>query len=243
MGVDYSRQAAGYDRARADDRVDREYWLRGLLEVGSIQAGERVLDLGAGTGRFTRLLAPTNRVTALDPSREMLHQARDKGSFPCVQGDGGRLPFRPGAFDVTLVVMVLHHLRDIAAAFGEIARVSRRVVVATSDMTTRRLGILEEAFPSLLPIDRERFPPIEEIEARMTSAGFHTIRREARPYRRTLTADEQLDRVRRKYLSTFDLLPAGEYDRGLRFLERELRARAGEPFDVTADFTFLAGTR
>lgn len=243
MTIDYSRHAAEYDRARADDVVDQEFWLRGLLEVGGILPGASILDLGAGTGRFAKLLSATNPVAALDASREMLRVAQGKGSFASVQGDAHQLPFKADAFDVTVMVMVLHHLADPPAALREVARVSRRAVVVTSDMSTRRLGIIEEAFPSLLDIDRRRFPPIASVVASLRAAGFRDVRQEARAYSRSFTVLEQLDRVRRRYLSTFDLLPAGEYERGKRFLEMELPQRYPGGFEVAASFTFLAGTR
>lgn len=243
MAVDYSRHAADYDRVRADEITDREFWLRGLVEVGGLRNGERVLDLGAGTGRFAKLLSAKNRVVALDSSEAMLRVARAKGPFECVQGDGHRLPFRADTFDVTVVVMVLHHLDDYVAALGDVARVAHRVVVATSDMATRRLGILEEAFPSLLAIDRSRFPPVPAVVQALEAAGFreHTI--EERAYIRTLTTEDQLDRVRHRYLSTFDLLPPGEYERGLEFLETEMPRRYGDHFEITARFTFLCATK
>jgi ubiquinone/menaquinone biosynthesis C-methylase UbiE len=241
--VDYSRRAADYDRIRADDVTDREFWLRGLVEVGRVRAGERVLDLGAGTGRFASLLSVTNPVVAFDASREMLQVARAKGRFACILGDGHRLPFRADSFDVTMIVMVLHHLVDYRAVLDQVARVSGRVVLATSDMATRRLGILEEAFPGLLEVDRARFPSIERIVSALNDAGFPDVTVEERRYVRNLTPEQQLDRVRRKYLSTFDLIPADEYERGLRFLEVELPRRYSGRFEVAANFTFLGATR
>jgi len=139
--------------------------------------------------------------------------------------------------------MVLHHLADPDRALADVARVSRRVVIATTDMASRRLGILEEAFPSLLEIDRNRFPRIDTVAAALLSIGFREIHVEERPFHRTFTTEQQLDRVRRKYLSTFDLLPPGEYERGVRFLETELPRRYGDRFETKASFTFLAATR
>ena len=243
MPVDYSRRAPDYDEVRADDATDRGFWLRGLVDVGKIQPGERVLDLGAGTGRFASLLHTTNCVIALDPSREMLTIARAKAPFACVRGDGHRLPLRANTVDVTMIVMVLQHLAHYGATLQDVSRVSRRVVIATSDLSTRRIGILEEAFPSLLEIDRIRFPRVEAIIASLEESGFGDIRKEERPYVRTLTVSQQLDRVRRKYLSTFDLLPPGEYERGLRFLEHEMPRRFGDRFEMKSSFTFLGGTR
>ena len=201
------------------------------------------MDFGAGTGRFAALLAATNPVVALDASREMLEVARTKAAFSCVQGDGHRLPFIADAFDIAVVVMVLHQLADPDRALADVARVSHRVVIATTDMSSRRLGILEEAFPSLLEIDRNRFPRIDTVAAALRSVGFREIHVEERPLRRTFTTEQQLDRVRRKYLSTFDLLPPGEYERGVRFLETELPLRYGDRFETKASFTFLAATR
>jgi SAM-dependent methyltransferase len=240
--VDYSRRAADYDCVRADDLADREFWFRGIVEVGRIRDGERVLDVGAGTGRFSKLFSATNPVLALDASREMLQVARGKGRFACVQGDGHRLPFRADSFDVTVIVMVLHHLADFAAALREVARVSGRVVLVTSDMATRHLGIMEEAFPSLLEIDRGRFPSIDAIVVALKRAGFRDVEVEERRLVRTFTTEQQVDRVRLKYLSTFDLLPPGEYERGLRFLEVELPRRYGDRYEIASRFTFVAAT-
>ena len=243
MPVDYSRRARDYDEVRADDRTDREFWVLGLMELGRIAPGDRVLDLGAGTGRFASLLHPTNRVIALDPSVEMLTVARGKAPFACVRGDGQRLPFRRDSFDVTIAVMVLQHLAHFEAAIREAARIAPRIVIATSDLSTRRVGILEEAFPSLLSVDRNRFPQVEAIVASLKAAGFGRVRVERRPLVRTLSVERQLDRVRRKYLSTFDLLPPGEYERGLGFLEREMPRRFGDAFELVSEITFVAGTR
>ncbi len=243
MAVDYSRLAAEYDRGRADDALDRDYWLRGLREVGRIRPGQRVLDLGAGTGRFSRLFSETNDVVAVDPSWEMLGVARGKGAFGMVRGDAHRLPFRVDSFDMTILVMVLHHLADLRGALAEVSRVSHAVVVATSDMAHRNLGIMEEAFPGLLRIDRNRFPSIDDIVRALKTARFREVRTERRPYHRVLTSAQQIERVRRRYLSTFDLLPPGEFERGLRFLEVELPRRYGDRFEVDDEFIFLAATR
>lgn len=243
MAIDYAGRARDYDAVRADLEVDRGFWLAGLRDLGRIRRGERVLDLGAGTGRFAALLHPQHRVVAVDTSLEMLKVANTKAAFPCVRGDAHRLPFLADSFDITLLVMVVHQVERFPGVFREVARVSRRIVIATTDMAHRDLGILEEAFPSFREIDRNRFPAIGALEAGLAAAGFGGIRVEERPYFRTLTAEQQLDRVRRKYLSTFELLPPGEFERGLTFLERELPRKFPNGFAVRAHFTFLAGSR
>lgn len=243
MSLDYARYAETYDAVRANDGLDREFWLAALVDVGRLAKGERILDLGAGTGRFARLVAEFADVVAFDLSREMLLQAHRKGSFPLVRGDAHALPFRNDAFDATTVVMVIHQLRDVTRALREVARVSRRVVIATTDIRMRSMGILEEAFPSLLAIDRGRFPNPEDLAPALRAAGYLDVRLERRSLRRTLTVAEELDRVRRKYISTLDLLPPGEFERGLGFLERELPLRHADAFVTESTFTFVGASR
>jgi len=110
-------------------------------------------------------------------------------------------------------------------------------------MATRRLGILEEAFPSLLAIDRARFPSIPAVLDALEAVGFHDAVVDERAYARRLTTEEQLDRARHRYLSTFDLLPPGECERGLRFLEAEMPRRHRDGFEITAQFTFVGATK
>ncbi len=243
MPVDYSRLAQDYDQVRGSEDLDRDFWFAGLVETGRIRKGERILDLGAGTGRFSRLASGLGETVAVDLSLDMLSKARGKGPFAIVRGDAHALPFRRDAFDVALAVMVLHQLRDMSRALRELARVSRRLVVATSDMDRRPPDILDEAFPSLMAVDRARFPRIEAIVAAMPAAGFPHVWVDHRPYRRAGTVGEQLDRVRRKYISTLDLLPPGEFERGLAFLESELPRRYGDVYETTRVFTFVGASR
>lgn len=223
--------------------MDRDFWFAGLMDVGRLHPGDRILDLGAGTGRFSRFAAELGPTVAFDVSWDMLRRAREKGRLPLVRGDAHALPFRRDSFDATLLVMAVHQLADYRKALREVARVSQRIAIATSDMRTRSLGILDEAFPSLLVIDRTRFPAPEDLVVALTAAGFRHVTVISRPYRRTLTVGEELDRVRRKYISTLDLLPPGEFDRGLAFLERELPRRYGDTFETSASFTFVGASR
>lgn len=241
MRVDYARLAADYDAARVDAATDRSFWLPALREIGRIAPGERILDLGAGTGRYARLLSESGRVVALDRSPEMLVHAREKGGFDIVRGDAHGLPFRERSFDVAIAVMVLHQLEDVPAALRELARVTRRVLIVTADMQTRRLGILEESFPSLMPLDRARFPRIEALVEALGLAGFSHLLVERRTLSRAIPVAVQLERVRRKYISTLDLIPPEEFASGLKFLEREL-PRRGDAYETTLEFTFLRGS-
>jgi SAM-dependent methyltransferase len=88
----------------------------------------RVLDLGAGTGIFTRAWARwyESQVIALEPSSAMRTQLR-AGGLPdvaqIVAGRGEHLPLRPGTVHVAWLSTVLHHLEDPMSAAQDLARV------------------------------------------------------------------------------------------------------------------------
>lgn len=99
-------------RMRAEARAD-------LLADG-FSPRERLIELGAGTGEFTRRLAARGlRVTATDLSEDLLR--RSPGRLRVV-ADAERLPFRHGAFDGAVGSSILHHL-DLEAAWNEVRRV------------------------------------------------------------------------------------------------------------------------
>ena len=93
-------------------------------------AGLAVLDLGCGTGRHALwLTAAGASVTALDFSAGMMEKARRKPGAErvrfLVHDLHERLPFADGAFERVVSGLVLEHLKDLDAFFGEARRVLR----------------------------------------------------------------------------------------------------------------------
>lgn len=123
----YDRWAAIYDDednslvALEEPEVDR------LL--GDVR-GLTVADIGCGTGRHAlRLAAAGARVTALDFSAEMLRRARAKPGAAAVQFTehdiSKPLPLSNAAFDRVVCGLVLEHMAEPAALFGEMKRITR----------------------------------------------------------------------------------------------------------------------
>lgn len=104
-----------------------------LLATLEPQSGERVLEIGPGTGYYTldvaRELGPNGILHIFDLQQEMLdhtmRRATDAGLSNIVpqQGNAERLPYDDETFDGAYLVTVLGEIPDRAAALREIHRV------------------------------------------------------------------------------------------------------------------------
>lgn len=120
---------AWYRTPRGAWILDREWRLvRRLLEL---PPGAAVLDVGAGTGRFTALLAASDlRPVGLEPDPELRSfAARLYPHLDWVAGKAEALPFRAGAFEGVIAVTSLCFVAAEEPALAEMLRVSRGPVV------------------------------------------------------------------------------------------------------------------
>lgn len=95
------------------------------LSARAVFTGARVLEVGCGDGRVTRMYAHAPRLTAgLEPEAESLATAASAAQNACfVSGSGTRLPFRAGVFDIVLFTLSLHHNPNPDTALAEAGRV------------------------------------------------------------------------------------------------------------------------
>jgi demethylmenaquinone methyltransferase/2-methoxy-6-polyprenyl-1,4-benzoquinol methylase/phosphoethanolamine N-methyltransferase len=109
---------------------------RMTIELAGIKQGERVLDVGCGTGTLTiaarRQAGPTGEAHGIDPSTEMIGVAREKAAKKGVDAQFQtavieKLPFPDRHFDLVLSSLMLHHLpADVKrAGFAEVNRVHK----------------------------------------------------------------------------------------------------------------------
>jgi demethylmenaquinone methyltransferase / 2-methoxy-6-polyprenyl-1,4-benzoquinol methylase len=176
--------------------LDR-YWRRATRRALGPRPGRLILDLGCGTGDLGRPLAAGATVVGVDLSHPMLLRARAKAGPPgrarWVEGTAFRLPFRDGAFEGALSGFVLRNLRDLPAAFEELARVIRpggRVAMVDVTGPTRPalrrgfdayFGVITPLAGRLVGKEREyrylvrslgHLPPAADVCAMLGRAGF-----------------------------------------------------------------------
>ena len=155
---DAARMAAFLeDRAHCPDQVQVNTAVRDVL---ALRPGERLLEVGCGSGALCRLMAPAlhpgGEIIGLDVAPDMIAAARryaaDLPPSPA-QGEGlgervalrfeigpaEALPYPGGAFDVAFAARLLLHVADPLAVVREMARVVRpdgRVVLMDWDWGT-----------------------------------------------------------------------------------------------------------
>jgi len=118
-------------RTPAQTRLRRRF-----LRFVPVRSGARVLEVGCGTGVVLRDLAALvgrrGSVVSVDPSLTILKLARTLcragpgGRITLRHGDGAKLPFGAGRFDLALAITVILHVADPLRVVQEMARLVKR---------------------------------------------------------------------------------------------------------------------
>lgn len=99
----------------------------GVIDFARVEPGERVIEVGGGTGNFiSRFAAATDDLTIVDLTEGMLRVARS--TFPSIElivGDATRLPVRSRSVDLVATAQALHHIHQPVPVLKEMRRVVR----------------------------------------------------------------------------------------------------------------------
>jgi ubiquinone/menaquinone biosynthesis C-methylase UbiE len=173
--------AAAYDVLAWVFMLGRERAFRDrLLDLGHVQSGESVLDVGCGTGTLAiaakRRVGQAGRVHGVDASPEMIGRATKKArrgnvDVAFVEGVVEALPYPDAHFDVVLSTLMVHHLPRNARR--ELAREVRRVLKPGGRALVVDFGPTPQGRKSILGhFHRHGHVALADIIDLMTEAGM-----------------------------------------------------------------------
>ncbi len=199
MGGHFERVAAGYESLRTTDEAP-------VRAIGQLLPHRPVtgLDIGAGTGRYTRLLRAVlpggSRLAACDVSAAMLAQLtaagqRRAGEVAPLLAAAEQLPLRAASLDVVTAFNCVHHFdlgRFLAAAARVLAPGGQLFIYTRTPQQNART------------IWGRYFPGFTEHEQRLHSQAA------LRGHPRTSTAARLRAQAEGRHYSTFSLYPPDE---------------------------------
>lgn len=197
----FDHVAARYDRTNTvlSLGLDRA-WRRATRAALALRAGERVLDVGAGTGTSIGALANAGAyAVGTDISLGMLSAGRRaRPDVPLLAGDALALPFPDATFDAVTISFALRNLVDPDAGLRELHRVTRpggRLVVCEFSHPTNRafrtayLSYLVQALPAVARLVSSNpaayrylaesipaWPDQQALAHRIAAAGWQRVR-------------------------------------------------------------------
>jgi SAM-dependent methyltransferase len=212
----FGREAEVYERVRPSYPADAVAWLVENLGLGPCRT---VLDLAAGTGKFTRLLVPFGAtVLAAEPVEGM--RRRFVAAVPgvaMVAAAAEALPIATRSLDALTVAQAFHWF-DADRAFGEFARVLRR---------RGRVGLIWNARDRSTDWVNEVWSIMDRVEKRAPwrdhehgddlaprpRDGFGPLHTETFRHEQTITPEGVVDRI--ASVSHVAVLPPAERQRVL----------------------------
>lgn len=103
-----------------------------IVQGMDCRPGDRILEVGVGTGLSLPLYPDNVKVTGIDVSREMLERARERVRRRCLKNveairemDAMNMDFPDASFDKTVVMYVVSVVGDVRKLMGEIRRVTK----------------------------------------------------------------------------------------------------------------------
>jgi ubiquinone/menaquinone biosynthesis C-methylase UbiE len=231
MAVNYTDISKTYDNYRSYPQG----LIKSIVELGRISRGKKVLDLGCGTGNIAWQLQQIIRtdVIGADASFPMLKVAKSKSlEVICTDINNQQLPFRDGSFDTIIGAYVIHQIKNLNFLLSECYRVLRDGVLVLLTSSHKQIEdqhpIIKDFFPSYVAIDKGRFPDIDRIDYLLNSLKFKGIQHEEVTVANIPLDHEYLQKVKSKYVSTYHLMPEGEFENGVAKLEAFIM-NSGQP--------------
>lgn len=242
----YNRLAEKYDENWAH-RLDYVDWMaERIAERLRLQKGERMLDLGSGTGLFLKEIVknatPETPIICADPFQSMLDQVPDDPRYRtlCASAEditSGAVPLPYETLDVVGCKETIHHVKDIP---GTLKWLVERLNPGGRILLVSLPPRLEyPIFTAALDRFAENQPDPDKLAADMRAAGLRAeLTYEEWPV--TVDREAYIDLVRRQWMSVLSTFSEAEIEEGVK----EIRERYPEgAIHFTDRFAFVYGVK
>jgi ubiquinone/menaquinone biosynthesis C-methylase UbiE len=225
--VDYDGDMAQvYDSGRSLPEASLRKWIDVAAEHVPPSTGF-VLDLGAGTGRFSAMLANGLGVgvIALEPAAGMRAQAKPKtsqGRVLLLAGRAEAIPLRADSVGMVWASQVLHHVSDLTAC----ARELRRVLTDSGCVLVRgsfnpHAWVLRPYFQTATE-EADVMPRLSHVRQHLAQAGLTEVSHQHVEQVVARDGDELLARTKLRADSVLARLPDSSFHAGLQRLSSDV---------------------
>ena len=205
-----------------------------LIDLLDLPTHSCLADVGAGTGNYSNAIAERGyRVIAIEPSEVMQSQAQPHPQVSWLTAAAEQIPLPDNAVDGAIVMLALHHFKDLDLGIDEINRIvgKGKIVIFAFEQNKIPQFWLTDYFPYFIN-DIATFPSTKEIACKISQITDKEV--ETTPF--LLPADLSdlfaasgwckpeiyLDRRVRNGISTFAKMPSAELKTGLNRLAKEI---------------------
>jgi ubiquinone/menaquinone biosynthesis C-methylase UbiE len=237
----YDRLADSYDEnwAYSPEFID---WMTGCIVDRLAPApGDRVADIGCGTGLYARGLAErAGEVVCVDPSAKMLEQLPAEDAYLPVEASAeqmasGQVRLRYDRFDAVLVKEAIHHVDDRRAVLNGLASLladgGRLLVV----MLPARIEY--PLFAEAIAMFERLQPAPEDVAAHMRDAGLR-VDLEYASFPLSFSKAQYLTMVRNRYMSLLSSFDDDQIEAGIAEIDERY---PGERLTFPDRFAFVRG--
>jgi ubiquinone/menaquinone biosynthesis C-methylase UbiE len=241
--------ARRYAKSRELSRLAKQVWSAELARAADGICVSRVVDLGAGAGRFWPVFRTAWRpdiILAIDKSPAMLRQSADHIGVLRVVGDVDALPLASSTVDLCFCSMILHYSADpskVLTRLHEVLRPGGAVCIRTGTTATLASFDFLRHFPTAKRAESSAMPNRADVEFWLNSAGFEHIDMRTIEVQSHESRWTRLRKVWNRGFPSLQLVPRREFTFGVLAYAVRLFRDAVRHEPITSEATLLATGR